>query len=185
MRCIASFVVVAALAGSARAGELDLDLGLQATTTAWPEDHGGGGTLGLSYWFLPWLGATYLGKEQYAMVDQRFMTYLSINAAARAPLGPLRIIGTLGVVHQHEETQSSIMHQPIESVFGVGDGIRHRMAARSGASLEWPFTRFGWGDLYAAVDLDATVFADNDRGPRWMASAGMSVGVTYDFARRK
>jgi hypothetical protein len=28
------------------------------------------------------------------------------------------------------------------------------------------------------------VFADADRGPRWMTSAGLSVGITYDFARK-
>jgi len=57
-----SILLVTALASTATAGSLDVDAGLQATTTAWPDDHGGGATLSLGYWFLPWVGATYLGK---------------------------------------------------------------------------------------------------------------------------
>ena len=34
------------------------------------------------------------------------------------------------------------------------------------------------GDVYVALDLDATVFGDADRGPRWMAGAGLALGFT-------
>ena len=77
------------------------------------------------------------------------------------------------------------MEQPIQSLFGVGDGIRHRMASRAGVSLGVPFKAHGKGDYFVALDIDGTVFADADRGPRWMSSAGLSIGFTYDFARRK
>lgn len=39
------------------------------------------------------------------------------------------------------------------------------------------------GDWYLALDLDATVFAEQERGPRWMSSAGLSIGFTHDFAK--
>jgi len=183
MRTIA---ILAALAGPASAGgELDIDLGLQATHTAWTDDHGGGATMAATYWFLPYLGASYIGKEQYIMVDQRFCSYFSINAAGKLELGAVRLVGTLGVVHQHEETQSQVMEQPMESLFGVGDGIRHRMGARTGGSLEVPFLHYARGDFYGSLDLDATVFAENERGPRWMMSAGLSVGFTFDFTRKQ
>jgi hypothetical protein len=183
MRFLTSVLVVA-LAGPASAGELDMDLGLQATTTGWPDDHGGGPTLDASWWFRPWLGATFIGKEHYATIDDRMMSYFSFNGALRTELGPMRLTGTLGVVHQHEESRAAIMEQPFQALFGVGDGIRHRMAARTGFSLGLPFSTHSRGDYFVELDVDATVFADSDRGPRWMSSAGLSIGFTYDFARR-
>jgi hypothetical protein len=180
MRTVLALVM---LTGTAVAGELDLDLGLQATTTGWPGDHGGGGALDLGYWFKPWLGASFIGKEQYATVDDRFMSYFSFNAAVRHPLGPLRLDGTLGLVHQHEEPRAAVDAMPIQSLFGVGDGIRHRMAGRAGVSLAYPFHAHGHGDYYVALDLDGTKFMDTDKGPSWMTSVGLSLGFTYDFAR--
>lgn len=178
-------LIVCALAAPASAGELDLDLGLQATTTAWPADHGGGPALGARWWFSPALGASFVGKEQYATVDDRFLSYFSVNAIARHTVGPVRVGGALGIVHQHEESRAAIMAQPVQSLLGVGDGIRHRMAARTGVSLGLPLAVHGHGDYYVALDLDGTLFADTDRGPRWMSSLGLSLGFTYDFARTK
>ena len=166
------------------AGELDIDLGLQATTTGWPDDGGGGPSLAAAWWFKPWLGASFIGKEHYATVDDRVMSYFSANGAVRHALGALRLTGTLGVVHQHEESRAAIMEEPLASALGVADGIRHRMASRAGFSLGLPFRTHDHGDYYVALDVDGTVFADADRGPRWMSSAGLSVGFTYDFARK-
>ena len=182
-------LIMAALAAPASAGvgELDFDLGLQATTTGWPADHGGGPMLAAAYWFQPWIGAAFVGKEHYATVDDRFMSYYSFNVALRQPIGPFRFVGMLGVVHQHEESTAAIMAQPVEAVFGVGDGIRHRYAARAGASLELPVAEYQRGDMYLALDIDTTVFADHAehaRGPRWMMSAGLSIGITIDLARQ-
>jgi len=180
-----SLLLVMLLAGTAAAGELDLDAGLVATTTAWPGDHGGGASLDASWWFRPWIGASFIGKEQYATVDDRYLSYFSVNAAVRHPAGPLRLTGTLGVVHQHEEPRAAVMEQPFQSLFGVGDGIRHRAGGRAGVQLALPVKQLGHGDVFVALDLDLTAFADDDRGPRWMTSAGASVGFTYDFARRR
>ena len=172
---------------SAHAGELDLNLGLQATTTDWPADHGGGGSLDLGYWFATIggtsLGAKYVGKEQYANVDERVMTYLSINAAVRQDLGAVRLVATAGLVHQHEETRDALMEAPFSAALGIGDGIRHRAGARSGLSIVMPVARYRRGEFYLAFDLDATVFTEDTRGPRWMSSGGVSFGATFDFAQ--
>jgi len=174
----------AAAARSASAGELDLDFGPTATTTAWPGDHGGGAALSATWFVRPWIGASFIGKEQYATVDDRALSYFSVNAAARTLLGPLELIPTLGIVHQHEEPRSAIMEQPVQSLFGVGDGIRHRMAGRGGLELAWPFRTHDHGSYYVALSLDGTVFADNDRGPRWMTSAGLAIGFSYDWSKK-
>ncbi len=183
-RRMRSLVLVLLLAGTARAGELDLDAGLVATTTAWPGDHGGGGALDASWWFRPWIGASFVGKEQYATVDDRYLSYFSVNAVVRHPAGPLRITGALGLVHQHEEPRAAVMEQPLESLFGVGDGIRHRAGGRGALSLALPIRDNAHGKTFVALDLDTTVFADADRGPRWMASAGLSIGFTYDLGHK-
>lgn len=165
-------------------GLLDLGLGLQATTTGWPSDHGGGPALDAGYWFTPHIAASFVGKEQYSTVDDRMLSYFSVNASGRGELGRFRLTGTLGLVHQHEEPRVAIMEQPVQALFGVGDGIRHRMGGRGGFSLGLPLASHDHGDLYVALDIDSTVFTDADRGPRWMSSAGLSVGITYDFARK-
>ena len=174
-------LLVMLFASQAAAGSLDMDVGLQATKTSWPSDHGGGATVSAGYWFLPWLGVTGLFKEQYATVDDRFLSYYSANLAGAVPLGRMRLIGTLGVVHQHEEPRAALMEQPVASAFGVGDGIRHRVAGRGGLTLEIPIHN----EFYAALDIDATRFVDSDKGPPWMLSAGASLGFLYDFASAK
>ena len=105
----------------------------------------------------------------------------SVNAAVRQRFSRFRITGTLGVVHQHEEPRAAIMEAPFQALFGVGDGIRHRMGSRAGVSLAYPFATYDHGDLFVALDLDGTMFMDDDRGPRWMTNAGLSLGFTYDF----
>src|SRR5205823_179537 len=122
-------LLVLAATSSAHAGVLDLDLGAQATTTAWPDDRGGGASLGAGWWFNRWLGATALFKEQYATVDDRFLSYYSVNAAVRRDIEGVRATATLGAVHQHEEPRAAVMSQPGLSVVGVADGIRHRFAS--------------------------------------------------------
>jgi hypothetical protein len=171
--------------GPAFAGELDLNLGLQATHTAWSDDAGGGPTLQATWWFKDWLGVAFVGKEHYAQIDDRYMSYFSFNAAFRTEAGPLWLGATAGFVHQHEETMSAIDAQPLASLFGVADGMRHRMASRAGLQLALPFHDRAKGDWYVALDLDGTYFAEEDRGPRWMQSVGLSVGFTHDFSKKQ
>ena len=168
---------------TAHSGEIYVNLGLQATTTGWPDDAGGGPTIGATWWFRSWIGATFIGKEHYARVDERYMSYFSINGAIRKPLGRFRLGGTFGFVHQHEQGRASIEDQPLQSLFGVADGTRHRMGSRAGLELALPFSERAKGDWYVALSIDATLFAENDRGPGWMSSAGLAVGFTHDFAR--
>jgi hypothetical protein len=181
MRTAAVLLLLAG--GTARAGELDLNLGLQAVHTQWNDDHGGGPVLSASWFFADWIGANFTGKEQYATVDDRMLSYYSINAIVRKRLDHVRLAGTLGVVHQHEETREAIDAMPVQSAFGVADGMRHRMATRAGVQFAVPFRDRARGDWYVALDIDGTVFAEDTRGPRWMTSAGLSIGFTHDFAK--
>ena len=169
----------------AHAGEIDLSLGLQATATDWPDDAGGGPTLGLTWWFRHWIGATFQGKEHFAQVDDRFLSYFSVNASLRKRLGRVRLAGALGLVHQHETPRAAAEAMPLEAALGVADGIRHRAGARAGLQLALPFYAHARGDWYVALELDGTAFTEEDRGPRWSSSAGAAIGFTYDFARKR
>ena len=182
MRTIACLVLLSA--ASARAGELDLGVGVGATTTSWRGDRGGGPTLDASWWLTDWLAATYAGKEQYAGVDERMLSYFSVGISARHAAGPTTVVGSLGVVHQHEEPWPGVEAQPVGSLFGVGDGIRHRAGGRAALHVIVPLHAHAHGDWFASLDLDATAFAD-DHGPSWMASAGASIGFSYDFGRAR
>jgi hypothetical protein len=184
MQTISALLLTAALGGTATAGELDLNLGLQTTHTAWDDDHGGGPTLAATYLFRPWIGMSFIGKEHYGTVDDRLMSYYSFNAVFRTEIERFRLTGNAGVVHQHEETRAAIEAQPLASIFGVADGMRHRMASRAGAQLALPFRDRAKGDWYLGLDIDVTYFAEEDRGPRWMTSIGLSIGFTHDFARK-
>lgn len=170
--------------GTAQAGTLDLDLGLQATRTQWNDDHGGGPVLSASWLFRSWIGMSFVGKEHYSTIDDRYMSYFSVNALFRTEIDRFRLSGTAGVVHQHEEPRAAIDDMPFASAFGVADGIRHRMASRAGVQLALPIRDRAHGDWYVGLDLDATVFAEADRGPRWMTSAGLSIGFTHDFTNK-
>jgi hypothetical protein len=178
------FLSLIGIAGTAQAGELDLNLGLQTTHTEWSGDNGGGPTLLAAYLWRPWIGAAFVGKEHYGKVDDRLMSYYSVNMLFRTQVERFRLSGTAGFVHQHEETRAAIEAQPIASAFGVADGMRHRMASRVGGQLALPFRDRMKGDWYVALDLDGTYFAEATRGPQWMTSVGLSIGFTHDFAKK-
>jgi hypothetical protein len=72
---------------------------------------------------------------------------------------------------------------PLAAALGVADGIRHRAGSRAGLQLAIPLRDRAKGDWYVALELDGTVFAEADRGPRWMSSAGLAIGFTHDFSR--
>jgi hypothetical protein len=167
----------------ARAGALDLSIGIDAGDSEW-DDHVSDGTFKLGYRFWrPWFEVVYLGKLGYANVDDRVLTYLSLGIEARPPIDTWRVrpYARAALVHQHEENRSSIDAQPWQSALGVGDGIRHRGGAMAALGLEIPFHDHAHGDWYAAIEADGTYFPD-DRGPHRYLSVGASVGFNWDFA---
>lgn len=182
MTRIVTIALVLSLGSRAHAGELDLAGSLEGTSTGWEEDRAGGGTLRAAWFFRPWIAATFVGKEHYATVDERVLSYFALGVGTRRALGPVRVAGGIGLVHQHEEPMVAIEAQPLASLLGVGDGLRHRAGGRVGLEVAVPFRRHRRGDFYAALSLDATRFAD-DHGPLWQASAGLGVGFTYGSPR--
>ena len=42
-----------------------------------------------------------------------------------------------------------------------------------------------WRPRLVALDIDGTYFGEEERGPMWMQSVGISLGVTREFGRQK
>ena len=178
---ILGVIATAAAAGTARAGELDVAYGLGATTSAWEDDSGFSSSLKVGYFFsrLPWLAPIFVGRLELVPVDDRMVHYFSIGAEARRRLGPVRGYMRLGLVHVHEESRSAFRDHVLQSIVGIGDGLRHRAGGNAGLGVELPLRRFGASDLYGVLDVSATAFAD-DRGPSWYVSATLGVGYRWD-----
>jgi hypothetical protein len=182
---LAALMACAAASGTARAGELDVALGLDSSQSSWEEDtHVGHGTFKLGYRFLwPWFELTYLGKLGYATVDERILTYLSLGVELRPDwFERVRPYARASLVHQHEETLAAAEEQPFQSALGVGDGLRHRGGGAAALGVELPFSQHRKGDWYAALELASTYFPD-DRGPHSYYSAAVAIGFNWDFER--
>jgi hypothetical protein len=178
-------LVAAAMGRSARAGELDLALGLDGSQSSWDEDtHVSHGTLKAGYrFFEPWFQVTWLSKLGYATVDERMLTYLSLGVELRPDwFDRARPYARASVVHQHEEPLVAFENQPFQSALGVGDGLRHRGGGAFAAGIELPFSDHRKGDWYASFELASTYFPD-DRGPHTYTSAALAIGMKWDFDR--
>ncbi len=101
--------------------------------------------------------------------------------ARRAGLGPHRQdapFARFGLVHQHEETISSVAAEPFGAVFGVGDGIRHRAGLDGGLGVDIPFAKQKAWEFHARVELLLTGFPDV-RGPAIYGGGNLGVGLNY------
>lgn len=180
---VLAIAVVAGATGSAHAGVFDIAGGVGATTSAWSDDTGASTSLKVGYFFdrVPWLAPVFLTRADFAQVDDRIVEYFSVGAEAMVALGPIRGYTRLTGVHCHEVSRSAFADEPVQSILGVGDGLRHRVGGNLALGVELPVKRYATGsDLYVALDVGGTAFVD-DRGPRWYASA--TVGLGFHWAR--
>jgi len=176
-----AIAVVAGAAGSAQAGIFDIAGGLGATTSAWSDDTGASTSFKLGYFFdrVPWLAPIFVGRVELAQVDDRMVEYFSAGAEAMLHLGPVRGYARATLVHCHEVSRSAFADEPVQSILGVGDGLRHRAGGALGLGVELPVKRYATGsDLYLALDVGGTAFAD-DRGPRWYVSGTLGLGLHW------
>jgi hypothetical protein len=176
---IVSFLV---LVGPAQAGEIELNLGAGGGTSTWPSDPIPFSYLRVGYRFADLFSIDYSGRTGYGPVDERVINELSLGATIFGRLGRVRPTLRLALVHQHEEPIPSIEADPWASLFGTGDGIRHRYGGAIQGGVEVPFrrktgSRWQWN---AGAHLAAAFFAD-ERGPERYVYGGLSVGVNYDL----
>jgi hypothetical protein len=163
---------------AAAATELRLSGGASAAGTEWPGDVAGWTSLKLGVRFVDLVGVFAQGRLGYALVDDRILSLISVGAELHGRIGPTRPYVLLAALHQHEETRQLVYDDPVASVFGIGDGIRHRAGGELGLGIEIPFYRKDPVEAFVGVDASAKIFPD-DLGPMLYAGAGLSIGVNH------
>jgi hypothetical protein len=106
------------------------------------------------------------------------LTFLSLGVQAWARIGKVRPFARFGLVHQHEETMSSVADEPFGALFGVGDGIRHRAGLDGGLGVDIPFQKEKSWEFHARVEALFTGFPD-PRGPGIYAGGTLGLGFNY------
>lgn len=180
---MALFLVMATAplaAPEARAGEVQLAVGLSGQGTSWSGrgDGSGSGTLRLGYRFLDLAGIYLLGRLGYGAVDDRLLVSLSAGAQVWGRLGALRPYARLGLLHNHEEPWPAVRHQPAGALLGVGDGIRHRTGLEVGAGFDIPLWKRSRWELLLGLEGNAS-WLTYSFGPSWYWGGGASFGFHY------
>jgi hypothetical protein len=180
-RAIAAFFVVGVLAsaGEASAGELQLAGGPGAYASSWRGDGTFGQGLKVGYRFADFIAVDTLGRLGYGTVDERAITYLSLGGTIYGRIGKLRPSLRLAFVHQHEEPAPGVRADPYGTVFGVGDGIRHRAGFGSSLGLDYPIQKTKSGiEVTVGIDTSGVWFPD-PRGPKLYAGGGLWLGLNF------
>ena len=179
---VAFFVVGAlALSRSASAGELQLASGPGAYASSWSGRGDGtfGQALKVGYRFRDLVAIDTIGRLGYGTIDDRAITYLSLGGTLYGRLGPVRPYVRLAFVHQHEEPSPGVRDDPYGTVFGVGNGIRHRAGFGSSLGLDLPVQKTKSGiEVTVGIDTSGVWFPD-PRGPKIYAGGALWLGLNF------
>jgi hypothetical protein len=174
-----AFAAVTALGPTeAHAGDLQLALGLGGEASSWHGDGAGFGSVKIGYRFADIVAPYFLLRVGYANTDQRMLTLLSLGVQLWGRIGPVRPYLRFGLVHQHEETMASVANAPFGTLFGVGDGIRHRGGLDGALGADIPFAKHKTWQFHAMIEGILTGFPD-DKGPVLYGGAAAGIGVNY------
>jgi len=164
----------------------DVEVGALAGATSyastWRGDFGGGGTLRAGVRFEHVVAIDFQTWESYATVNKRDNTGLSLGVTGYLPLRSARPYARLFAMHQHEEALVSVENAPMGTVFGIGNGIRHRAGGGLSLGAEIPFAatgsekRLGW---ILVADATAQYFPDDALGPHTYVMINFGVGFDY------
>jgi hypothetical protein len=181
-----SFLVAAVMAVAglsverpALAGELQLDIAGIAAASTWRGDFGLGGQLRLGYRFAKIVAVDFVGWEQYMAIDHRLDTGVTFGVSGFLPLGIVRPFLRLFFIHQHEEALVSVEENPAGTIFGVGDGIRHRAGGGGVAGVEVAFAKRGNMEFLALGGFSTTLFPDASLGPSAYFGLTAGLGINY------
>jgi hypothetical protein len=178
-RGLAAFFVLATVTtpALAHAGEVQLAGGPGAYASSWRGDGTFGQALKVGYRFADLVAIDSIGRLGYGTVDERVITYLSVGGTLYGRLGPVRPYVRLAFVHQHEEPSPGVRADPYGTVFGVGDGIRHRAGFGSSLGVDYPIQKTKSGvEVTVGIDTSGVWFPD-PRGPKLYAGGALWLGL--------
>jgi len=176
----ASLLLVWTGAGVAQAGELQVDLGVTGKGSTWHGDGGGGFQLRLGYRFLQRVAVDVAVWEELHAVDVRENTGLTVGATGYLPLKRLRPSLRAYFIHQHEQGLVSVVKNPLATLVGIGDGIRHRAGFGFALGVEGPIFARGALEVYVSPALTATIFPDAELGPGFYFGGAISIGLNLN-----
>lgn len=176
----AGLAALLASPSEASAGDFRLNLSLSGAGSEWKNDGAVWGGLGLTYRFYDLVGVYALGRFGYGAIDERMLTLLALGAQIWGRLGPTRPYARIAFIHQHEEPIPAAALNVGGTIFGVGDGIRHRGGAEGAIGVDYHFyTRQPWS-VFANAETSFAGFP-NSSGPGWYILAGLGLGVQYSI----
>lgn len=162
------------------AGEFQTDIGLGGQGSSWRGDGSGYGALKLGFRFADVVAPYFMFRFGYANTDERFLTHLSLGVQAWLKTRSVRPYARFGLVHQHEETWSSVKAEPFGTIFGVGDGIRHRGGLEGALGADFPFAKVKSWQFHFLLEAVLTGFPDS-KGPPIYAGATGGLGFNYSL----
>jgi hypothetical protein len=176
----ASFVLAfLAVPSAASAGEIQVAAGPGAYASSWRGDGTFGQALKVGYRFADLIAVDALGRLGYGTVDDRVITYLSLGGTLYGRLGPVRPYVRLAFVHQHEEPTPGVREDPYGTIFGVGNGIRHRAGFGSSLGIDYPIQKTKSGiEVVVGIDTSGVWFPD-PRGPKIYAGGALWLGLNF------
>jgi hypothetical protein len=157
---------------------LQFGLGPNAALSTWRGDVAGGGSLRIGLLLLGAVAPDFITRLNYASVDDRVATYLSLGVTGYLPLRLIRPYARLAFVHQHEESRAAIGEDPSHAALGVGHGIRHRAGYAGGLGLDVPVLQRGRSTFTFGGDVTATRFPD-PRGPELYVAATFLASIHH------
>jgi hypothetical protein len=174
----AFFLALLAAVPEARAGEVQLALGLGGEGSSWKGDVAGFGSLKLGYRWMDLFAIYGQGRLGYATVNERLLTMIQLGAQVWGRIGPLRPYARAGIVHQHEESWVDVEVEPAGAIFGVGDGIRHRAGGDFGLGLDLPIYKDRAIQIFGNGEVLMSWFPD-PRGPTLYGGGLLGLGINY------
>lgn len=182
-RCLLPCAALALLAlrtAPAAAGEATLDLGAAGGLSTWEGDAAGTTMLRAGYRIEPWIGLHGEGRLGYAGVDERVLVLVGLGAQLWGTFGDAQPFFRLTLTHQHEEPVDAIPSDLFGTLFGVGDGIRHRAGLEPAVGLDYVLWRDGALDVVASAEASLQLYPD-DRGPKLYFLGGLGMGIRHEL----
>jgi len=161
-----------------RKTEAILETAMAGGSSSWAGDPVALSEMRLGFRFME-TGALYFqGALGYAPVNSRELVQVAFGAQFWLRLWHVRPYLRVGAIHQHEESTAAWKTDFAESLFGVGNGIRHRAGGEGGLGVDVPFYRGEKVEVVGSIEASTPFFPD-ERGPHFYLLGGLGLGVHY------
>jgi hypothetical protein len=179
-RLLACLALLLAASTAEAKTELEAAVGLGGSKSDWRGDGAAASTLKAGLRFNDVFMPYFLGRLGYGTVDTRMLTLVSVGAEISQTFGDVRPYLRFSLDHQHEEAVQVVRGDPVEALFGIGDGIRHRGGVEGAIGLDLPIQRNEDIGVFASFETSATWFFD-PRGPHWYVGGTALLGLSYEL----